>query len=188
MEVVVHGRNVEITDWVQQYVEKKVKRLERHLPLANEVRAEVAQANTKSQDDRFTVQITIANNGQILRSEETTGDIFASIDAAVDKMARQIERFKGRATKERRRASAAVNLQSDNAATSTTVEEDENAPGRILRRKQFPMLPMSEEEALEQMELLGHDFFIYFNPFSKTANVIYKRKDGNYGLLQPVLA
>ncbi|MGL4648043.1 MAG: sigma 54 modulation/S30EA ribosomal C-terminal domain-containing protein, partial [Caldilineaceae bacterium] len=65
---------------------------------------------------------------------------------------------------------------------------DENQPGHILRRKQFAMQPMSEEEALEQMELLGHDFFIFFNPSSKSANVIYKRKDGNYGLLQPVLA
>lgn len=188
MKVVVHGRNVEITDWVQEYVDKKVQRLERHLPLMNEVRAELSQAKTKSAADRYTTQITIASNGQILRAEETNGDIFASIDAAVDKMARQIERFKGRATNQRRRASAAVARQSEIAAATPVLEEDENAPGQIVRRKQFAMQPMSEEEAVEQMELLGHDFFIFFNPDMKAANVIYKRKDGNYGLLQPVLS
>ncbi|MGL4650834.1 MAG: ribosome hibernation-promoting factor, HPF/YfiA family, partial [Caldilineaceae bacterium] len=139
MKVVVHGRSVEITDWVQQYVEKKVERLERHLPHMNEVRAEISKAHTKSAADRFTAQLTIANNGQILRAEETTGDIFASIDAAVDKMARQIERFKGRSTAERRRASAAVARQSEIAATAVVVDEDENQPGHILRRKQFAM-------------------------------------------------
>lgn len=186
MKVVVHGRSVEITEWIEEYVSKKVQRLERHLPVMNEVRAEISQAKTKSAADRYTTQITIASNGQILRSEETNGDIFASIDAAVDKMSRQIERHKGRATKERRRASAAAR-QSEIDATTPVLEADENAPGQIMRRKQFAMQPMSEEEALEQMELLGHDFFIYFNPDSKAANVIYKRKDGNYGLLQPVL-
>jgi putative sigma-54 modulation protein len=187
MKVTVHGRSVEITDWVQQYVEKKVERLERHLPTMNEVRAEISQASTKSAADRYTTQLTITSNGQILRSEETTGDVFASIDAAVDKMARQIERFKGRVNKERRRASAAVALQSE-IDSATPAAEDEETPGAILRRKQFAMHPMSEEEALEQMELLGHDFFIFFNPASKSTNVIYKRRDGNYGVLQPVLA
>jgi len=187
MKVVVHGRSVEITDWVKQYVEKRVQKLERHLPQMNEVRAELSQARTKAAADRYTTQITILNNGQILRAEETTGDIYASIDAAIDKLARQIERFKGKVTKERRRASAAVALQNEIQATAAVVAEEE-VTGQILRRKQFPMQPMSEEEAVEQMELLGHDFFIFFNPVSKSANVIYKRRDGNYGLLQPVLA
>ncbi len=185
MKVIVHGRNVEVTDWIVEYVEKKVKRLERHLPNVNEVRAELSQAPTRSAADRYTAQLTMWSNGQILRAEETTSDIFASIDAVVDKIARQIERFKGRVTKERRRASAAVAKQADIAAT--TITDEEEPAGQIIRRKQFPVQPMNEEEAVEQMELLGHDFFVFFNPETRSTNVLYRRKDGNYGLLQPQL-
>jgi putative sigma-54 modulation protein len=190
MKVIVHGRNVEVTDWIEEYVAKRVKRLERHLPQLKEVRAELSQTPTRSAADRYTAQITMWNNGQILRAEETTGDIFNSIDAAIDKISRQIERFKGRVTKERRRG-ASIAQQSDIAVSKVSAAEAladaEEEPGHILRHKQFAMQPMNEEEALEQMELLGHDFFIFFNPETKSPNVIYKRKDGNYGVLQPQL-
>lgn len=185
MQLLVHGRNVEITDWIEEYVGKKVKRLERYLPQLGEVRAELSQTPTRSAADRFTAQITMWANGQIMRAEETTGDIFASIDTAVDKISRQIERFKGRSTKEKRRASAAVAFQAEAAAAQVTETEEE--PGLIIRRKSFVVQPMNEEEAVEQMELLGHDFFVFYNPETKGTNVIYKRRDGNYGLLQPSL-
>lgn len=188
MKVLVHGRNVEITDWIEEYVAKKVKRLERYLPNLNEVRAEIVQSNARSAADRYTVQLTMANNGQILRAEETTGDIFASIDAVVDKISRQIERFKGRVTTERRKATSSVAMQSDLRMTAVTEAEAEPEPGQIIRHKQFVMQAMNEEEALEQMELLGHDFFIYFNPDANSANVIYRRRDGNYGVLLPRIA
>jgi putative sigma-54 modulation protein len=190
MKVLVHGRNVEITDWIEEYVAKKVQRLERYLPNLNEVRTEISQMAAKSAADRYTVQITMWSNGQILRAEETTSDIFASIDAAVDKISRQIERFKGRVTTERRRATASVAAQSElvAAAVAAADTEPEETPGQIIRRKQFVIQPMDEQEALEQMELLGHDFFVFFNPDSRVANVIYRRKDGNYGLLEPQIA
>ncbi len=191
MKVIVHGRNVEITDWIEEYVAKKVRRLERYLPDLVEVRCELTQAPTKSAADRYTAQITI-NNGQILRAEETSSDVFASIDASVDKISRQIERFKGRVTKERRKATSSVAAQSDMRVTAVAAAEvaaeSQPEPGHIIRRKQFLIEPMTEEEALEQMELLGHDFFLFFNPDSNSTNVIYRRKDGNYGLLQPQVA
>lgn len=187
MKVHVHGRNVEITDWIEEYVEKKVKRLERHVPSLNEIRVEISHYDTRSAADRYTAQITMASNGQLLRAEETTADVFASIDAAVDKLARQIERFKGRANRERRRTTASVAVQSDLAVAAVAESEEVPAAGQVVRRKQFAMQAMTEEEALEQMELLGHDFFIYYNPDARGANVIYKRKDGNYGILQPRL-
>lgn len=187
MKVSVHGRNIEVTDWIEEYVEKKVKRVERQVPTVNEVRVEISQHDTRSAADRYTVQVTLGSNGQILRAEETSGDVYAAIDEAVDKLARQIERFKGRYTKERRRTSASVAHQSDKVVTAVEEAEEEPATGYVIRRKQFPMQAMTEDEALEQMELLGHDFFIYFNPDSRNANVIYKRRDGNYGILQPQL-
>ena len=185
MKAIVHGRNVEITDWIEEYVNKKVKRLERYLPNLKEVRAELSLTPTRSAADRYTAQITMWANSQILRAEETTSDIFASIDAAVDKISRQVERFKGRVNKEKRRASAAVAIQADIAATTIVVEDEEETTGQIIRRKQFVVEPMHEEEAVEQMELLGHDFFVFYNPETHSTNVIYRRKDGNYGLLQP---
>jgi putative sigma-54 modulation protein len=191
MKVMVHGRNVDVTDYVKEYVTKKVGKLERYLPQIGDVRAELTQNMTRSADDRFTAQITIWANGQILRAEEATSDMFASIDATVDKMSSQIRRFKGRRYDNRRRASHAITREAEITATTATVEEAAEAEEeavRIIRRKEFMIQPMDEEEAAEQMELLGHDFFVFFNPQSKAINVIYKRKDGNYGLLQPTVS
>jgi len=191
MQLTVHGRHLEVTDWVRQYIEKKVSRLERYLPQMQEIRAELTQSETRAAADRYTAQITLWANGQILRAEESTSDIFASIDATVDKMASQMQRFKGRRFQSRRRASAAASMEAEmNDLLPVTQEEGEAEPpfdGSIIRRKQFVVEPMNEEEALEQMELLGHDFFLFFNPEVNTVNVIYRRRDGNYGLLQPAM-
>ena len=191
MKVMVHGRNVDVTDYVKEYVTKKVGKLERYLPQIGDVRAELTQNMTRSADDRYTAQITIWANGQILRAEEATSDIFASIDATVDKMSSQIRRFKGRRYDNRRRASHAVTREAEITATMPAADElaeAEEEAVRIIRRKEFMIQPMDEEEAAEQMELLGHDFFVFFNPQSNAVNVIYKRKDGNYGLLQPMVS
>lgn len=188
MELIVHGRNVEVTDWIHEYVAKKVGKLERYMPQATDVRAELTHSPTRSADDRYTAQLTMWANGQILRTEESTGDIFASIDASVDKMYGQIRRFKGRRFESRRRASAAASAEAELAALTVPEElesEEEATHGQILRRKEFVLQPMGEDEAIEQMELLGHDFYVFLNPDSRSVNVIYRRRDGNYGLLLP---
>ena len=191
MQLTVHGRHLEVTDWVRQYIEKKVSRLERYLPQMQEIRAELTQSETRAADDRYTAQITLWANGQILRAEESTSDIFASIDATVDKMASQMQRFKGRRFQSRRRASAAASMEAEmNDLLPVVQEEGEAEPqfdGSIIRRKQFVVEPMNEEEAVEQMELLAHDFFVFFNPEANAINVLYRRRDGNYGLLQPAM-
>jgi putative sigma-54 modulation protein len=193
MQLTVHGRHLEVTDWIRQYIEKKVNRLERYLPQMQEIRAELTQSETRAAADRYTAQITVWVNGQILRAEESTSDIFASIDATIDKMASQMQRFKGRRFQNRRRASAAASMEAEmNELMPVTQDEEEEAEaafdGHIIRRKQFVLEPMNEEEALEQMELLGHDFFVFFNPDANAVNVIYRRRDSNYGLLQPLTA
>jgi putative sigma-54 modulation protein len=191
MQLIVHGRNVDITDWVREYVQKKVGKLERFLPQVREARAELTHTPTRAAEDRYTAQLTVWANGQILRAEESTADIFASIDASVDKLYRQVRRYKGRRYDGRRRASAAASLEAEMAPPSVPDDlpaEEEEAPRQIIRRKNFIVEPMTEEEAAEQMELLGHDFYLFFNPASNGVNLIYRRKDGNYGLLQPQLA
>ena len=185
MNVQVNGRNVEVNDYLRDYVTKKVGKLERYLPQITETRAELTQNMTRSASDRSTAQVTVWANGQMLRAEESTSDILASVDATVDKMASQIRRFKGRRYDNRRRTSHAVSAEVERAVTALE-ELPEEEPGRIIRRKQFAVQPMNEEEAVEQMELLGHDFFVYFDPEEGAVNVVYRRKDGNYGVLQPM--
>ena len=193
MDLKVHGRNVDVTDWVEEYVDKKVGKLERYLPTVNEARVELTHNATRSADDRYTAQITMWSNGQILRAEESTSDIFASIDASVDKMYGQIRRFKGRRYMGKRRASAAATAEAEMAAAlveeaEAQEEEEEEESPVITRRKEFVLQPMNEEEAIAQMELLGHDFHIYYDMDAGGINVLYRRKDGQFGLLQPRLA
>jgi putative sigma-54 modulation protein len=189
MQLLVHGRNVEVTDWIREYINKKVGRLERYLNNVTDARIELSQNATRAADDRFTAQLTIWSNGHILRAEESTGDILVSIDAVVEKMSQQIRRFKGRHYQNRRRQSAAVSAQTELAATTVAAEDEmeEEELAKIVRRKEFILQPLDEEEAVAQMELLGHDFFVYYDVDAKAIDVVYRRRDGQYGLLQPRL-
>lgn len=191
MKLIVHGRQVEVTDWVREYVEKKVGRLERYLPQVKEARAELTHNQTRAASDRYTAQLTMWVNQNILRAEESTGDIFASVDAVVDKMYRQIEHYKGKRFQGKRRASHAAAAAANAEAIAEYLsagEETEEGAGEIVRVKEFPLQPMNELEAVEQMELLGHDFFLFLNPDEGGPNLVYRRRDGNYGLLKPRVA
>jgi putative sigma-54 modulation protein len=178
MQLIIQGKNMEVTDRLQEYIEKKVGKLDRYLPTITEARIELSVEGAKSAKDRQVAQLTVRSKGTFLRAEERTADMFASIDAIVDKMYRQIVRYKGKRYGRGR-----------GPGEMPPVEEfEEEEPPRIVRTKRFQVAPMDEEEAIEQMELLGHDFFIFFNVDANGINVIYRRKDGNYGLLEPELA
>jgi putative sigma-54 modulation protein len=187
--VVVNGRNIGVSDNVREYAEKKMSKLDHYLPEITEVRVDIAVERTaKAADDRQVVQVTIPLKRTLLRSEEHSGDVMTSIDAALDKLQRQIERYK---TKHRRgRGNGA---DSEKAALEIEMEtepdSDEPTGPNIVRRKQFPIIPMTEEEAIEQMGLLAHtNFFIFFNADTAKMNVLYQRKDGNLGLIEPDVA
>jgi len=178
MELNIVGRNIEITDTLRNYVEKKIGKLDRYLPTLTEGQVELARQTTRSANDRYVVQVTLHSNSTILRAEERNADVFASIDAVLDKIYRQIARYKGRTYHSQARP------QGEPLPIQEPVEEV--APV-IARRKRFLAQPMTEEEAIEQMELLGHDFFVFMNANSNTINVVYRRKEGNYGILEPEL-
>lgn len=184
MELLITGKNVEVTDWLRQYVEKKIGRLDRYLPTIQEARVELSTESTKRAQDRQVAQVTLRSNGAILRAEEKSSDMFTSIDAVVDKMHRQIRRYKDKRSRGRGRDSDRTEMMLE-AAISEPIEEE---PGTIVRVKRFSMSPMNADEAIEQMELLGHDFYIFFNVDDNRINVIYRRADSNYGLLQPEMA
>ncbi len=183
MDLIVKGKGVEVTDRLQNYVEKKIGKLDRYLPSITEAWVELRVEDTKAAQDRQVCQVTVRANGTILRAEERSEDMFGSIDSVLDKMYRQIARYKGkRANRWRSGAPMPEPLPVD------IEEEYEEMPSRIVRFKRFAMTPMNPEEAVEQMELLGHDFFIFFNAEAGQINVIYRRKDGDYGVIQPELS
>jgi len=169
---------MEVNPRLREYVEQKVEKLDRYLPSIEEARVDLAVENTRSTAHRQIAQLTVRVPGTILRAEERTGDIFASIDAVLDKMYRQIARYKG---KRQNRWHAAT----EELPIEEPVEEPE---GEIVRVKRFELRPMMPEEAVEQMDLLGHRFYVFLNADEGAINVVYRRNDGNYGLLQPELA
>jgi putative sigma-54 modulation protein len=178
VDVSIFSRNMEMTSRLQDYVEQKVERLDRYLPSIDEARVDLAVENTRNAAHSQVAQLTVRVRGTILRAEERTQDMFTSIDAVLDKMYRQIARYKG---KRRERWQTAVE--------ELPVEEPvEETVGEIVRVKRFEVRPMSPEEAIEQMDLLGHRFYLFLNADEDAINVVYRRNDGNYGLLQPELA
>jgi putative sigma-54 modulation protein len=178
MEVSILARKMEVTPRLREYVEQKVAKLDRYLPAIEEVRVELKEEDTQSADHSQVAQMTVrVRRGAILRAEERSNDMFASIDTVLDKMYRQIGRYKGK--RQNRWHAAAEELPIEELA--------EEPRGEIVRVKRFEVQPMSPDEAVEQMELLGHRFFLFLNADEDAINVVYRRDDGNYGLLQPQL-
>jgi putative sigma-54 modulation protein len=140
---------------------------------------------TKSAGNRFVAQVTINIHGTLLRGEERASTVYAAIDNVVDVLNHQIERFKDKLYRSRRRISP---LRRELVAEELQGERVEESESKIVKVKRFPVKPMTPEEAADQMELLSHDFFIFFNPESNRFNVLYRRGDGNYGLIEPELA
>lgn len=185
MNIQMHAKNMNLSNRLQEYAEKKVARLDRYLPDIDSISLEFSEERHRNGGDRTVVQLTVRHSrGTILRAEDRSqNDPFAGVDVVVDKLYRQISRYKG---KRRRRAgdrweSAEPELA---AAEPVPVEDEEYPAADIVRRKQVEMRPMSEEEAVEQMELLGHDFFVFFSAATRSVCVLYRRKQGDYGLIE----
>lgn len=182
VQVQVYGRNIEVTDRILDYSKKKVSKLDRFLSDIDEARVDLAYIKSaRSAADRQVAQITVRGKGYILRAEERSDDVFTALDSALEKMQRQMERYKGKRQKGRgdgKPASAVI--------PSVSVEEEgEDRHSLIVRRKKFVLTPMDEIEAMEQMKLLGHeDFFVFYNSVTNSVNVLYLRRDGLYGLIE----
>lgn len=194
MQLVLTGKNFVVSERIREYVEKKVNKLDRYLPSIDEARIEISQEKTKSAKDRNVVQVTLRANGAILRAEDRSEAIYTCIDNVVDKIHRQIVRYKGKRV-DRRQGQLGNKQNQNNAQDEMPVLEPEIVAAlaeeqerKIVRTKRFLVSPMTEEEAIEQMELLGHNFFVFYNTHVERINVLYQRGDNNYGLLDPELA
>lgn len=186
LKIDIYTKELELTDRIHDYANKKIGKLDKFLNEIDECRVDLGHAKTaRNANERFIAQVTIRGRGFILRAEERADNIFAAIDATVDKMTRQIERFKGKNWRRRDDGTAKASLD---AATEEEVEVDETPEPVIVRRKSFILTPMDELEAMEQLILLGHeDFFVFYNATTSKINVLYRRRDGTYGLIDPII-
>jgi len=186
MDVRLTGRHMTITPALQKHAQKKLAKLERYFD-----RIIDAHVVTSVQRNWHTAEITISANGVLLRAEERTPDMYQSIDQAVDKIERQLKRHNEKLHSHSRGA-----IRLDTPPAEEPVPEEAEAEGqdkkqaadklgRIVRTKTISMKPMSPEEATLQMELLGHDFFVFRNAETDQLNVVYRRRDGDYGLIEP---
>jgi putative sigma-54 modulation protein len=179
MELQITGKNIELSPAVHRYAERKLGKLSRYLPNITESKVDIFAEETKSPQQRFVVQMTIDSSGTLLRGEERGEDLFSAIDKVATVMSRQIEHHKGKLYEKGKGSSL---------ARSEFGKETETQPQRrVVKVKQFAVKPMSVAEATEEMELLGHDFFLFFNDDTEKLNLLYRRKDGNYGLIEPEL-
>lgn len=179
MKIKVSGKNMEITDALRNTVEKKLSKLDRYFD--PNVEAQVmfrVERNRSLQKARQVIEVTIPFNGVLLRAEEANEDMYTSIDLAVDKLERQVEKQKTRL--QRRNHGDSLRYQ-----YIPESEETENEELRVVKTKRFAVKPMSTEEAILQMELLGHNFFVFRDSETEEVNVVYKRRDGDYGLIEP---
>jgi len=189
MQLSITGRGVDITEYTRSYVEKKMQRVDRHLPGLTEARIELAAENAHG-TDRNVAQVTLRAGGKILRGEERGADLFTAIDLVMEKIVRQVDRFKEKRQQRYRKKGTRENSAGAGIEAIIAEEEagDEDEAYRpIVKTKRFQTSPMAAEEAIEQMELLGHNFFVFFNASDGKVNVIYRRTAGDYGLLIPEL-
>src|SRR5258706_2394584 len=181
MQIEIHGRNVHVDERLQDYVEKKINKLDKYLPNIAEIHVDLAHERQHKGGERAIAQVTVRNaRGTVLRSEDKKQvDIFAAVDMAVDKMYRQISRYKGK--QRRRNGERFEDVEPELAAAESVpgeITDEADSQPEIMRRKHVELIPMSEDEAMDQMELLGHDFFMFYNATTGQINVLYRREAG----------
>ena len=179
MKFDIRGRNIDITEALKDYTTKRLSKLEKYIDDVKE-----AQVALSVEGDDHKVEVTIPLNGMLLRGEEATDDMYTSIDMVVEKLEKQIEKYKTRLYKNYRGAGL-KQAMAEEARKELEASNSQVDSFKIVRTKRFALKPMDEEEAIMQMNLLGHNFFVFYNAVSDEVNVVYKRKDGHYGLIEP---
>ena len=179
MRLQVKGKNVEVSEAIRIYAEEKLGRLERQLADPTRVELELAVEKNPSIADNHVAEATIWTKGPVLRAKEASTDMRASIDLLADKLERQVTRYREKRRRRNHRGNGAM------PEPSVPVSLDEEHSPLIVKTKQFALRPMTPEEAVLELELVGHDFFMFRNGDTDQINVVYRRQDGGYGLIEP---
>jgi putative sigma-54 modulation protein len=181
MNFIVSGKNIEITEALRNRIEKKLGKLDKFFNPDTDV-----YVTMSVEKNRHIVEVTIPFNGVVLRAEEASDDMYASIDKVIDVLERQIRRNKTRLKKKIYNGSIKKGAIKEEYFKQLESQEDvEEHEFKVVKSKKFAIKPMSLDEAILQMNLLGHEFFVFSNAETGDVNVVYKRKDGNYGLIEP---
>jgi putative sigma-54 modulation protein len=179
MELQISGTNMELTPDVRRYVERKLGKLSRHLPTIIESRVEIAEEKTRSPQQRYLVRVTVnaGTGGAAFHGEERGEDLFQAIDKVAAIMIRQLEHRKGKIYARNRNT-----LTRDKAEEASIPREPTR---QVVKVKHFAVKPMLVDEAIDQMEILGHSFFLFYDPDARQVKLLYRRHDGNLGLIEP---
>ncbi|ACX68064.1 ribosome-associated translation inhibitor RaiA [Paenibacillus lautus] len=186
MQFTIRGQQIEVTDALKDYVDKKLSRLDKYFDAPPTSEGYVTLSVIRG---LHTVEVTIPLTGVVLRAEDRSDDMYASIDAVVDKLERQIRKHKTKLNRKIKQEGGLKTLIAENGAAATSqvdaeqVEYDEDEY-EVVRTKRFTMKPMDVEEAILQMNMVGHNFFVFSNIDTQEVNVVYKRDDGKYGLIE----
>jgi putative sigma-54 modulation protein len=188
MDVTIRGRNVEVSDALKAQVTEKVQKLSRFLDGMDHADIHFAEERNPRIAEKDVCEVVISGHGHLVRAKASAGDPFAAVDRVVDKLEHQIEKLKGKLigrSHPRRHGSvnSANHAEPDDAGQDEEELVSRAGPARIVKTKQFPIKPMTPEEAALQMDLLGHDFYFFTNADTEQAAVVYRRNDGNVGLI-----
>lgn len=183
MEVLVRGTDVTITPDLRSYATARVSKLDRFVEHLVEAKLEIKRVHRRTGSNLIVAQLTIQSGRDLLRAEESDEDAQKAINLAADKMETQVRKVNDRRTARKRSVAPAIEIETD---ALDAVDRDLEDEGAVVRTKRFKVQPLDIEEAIEQMELLGHDFFVFHNVDESSVNVIYRRNDGSYGLLVPL--
>ncbi|MGB9822676.1 ribosome hibernation-promoting factor, HPF/YfiA family [Thermodesulfovibrio sp.] len=171
MKITIRGKNIDVTEALKQYIEKRVSKFERFLNDASEAIVTIST-------EKFThkIDVLLKVNGHLIQAEGKTEDLYSAVDQVVEKLEKQVLKYKEKIQNKNKKEAVKY--------PATAPQEIEQVK-RIVKYKKFDLRPMSPEEAVDQMELLDKDFFIFLNSFTGDVNVVYRRKDGNFGLIEP---
>ncbi len=191
MELQIRGNGVPVTDDLRRFAEKRASKLDHLVDRVVDAKLELRARHNRSGPDTVTAQLTIQAGRRLLRAEEHDPDVLAAVDRAVDKLARQVRRVHDkRSDRKGPRPEPVEAILAPAAIDAADVDEEDadrdgDLPVGLVRTKRFSLKPMDVDEAIEQMELLGHDFYLFHNAAEQGLNVVYRRRDGAYGLLAP---
>jgi putative sigma-54 modulation protein len=189
MKLVIHGKNIELTDAIREYVHQKIEKAVNHFQsLTTEVDVHLSVARNPRISSKESAEVTIYANGSVIRAEESSESLYASIDLVADKIARQLRKYKER--KQPNKATVEPIVEADSEDTIPLVadligDRTPQLPAEVVRTKYFAMPPMTTAEALEQLQNVDHDFYMFCNAQTGEINVIYERNHGGYGVIQP---
>ncbi|WP_088240807.1 ribosome hibernation-promoting factor, HPF/YfiA family [Calothrix rhizosoleniae] len=187
MKLVIHGKNIEITDAIREYVHQKIEKAVNHFQnITNEVDVHLSVARNPRITTKQSAEVTIFINGSVIRAEESSENLYASIDLVADKIARQLRKYKERRHNKKTNTQVTKEaVPSENIVPDLIGDRTPELPNEVVRTKYFAMPPMTIAEALEQLQMVGHDFYMFHNSETGEINVIYERNHGGYGVILP---